>query len=326
MRIFPIIEGAFSIDLVFPTLANQKEKFNTYQHIYQLFSKGYGSELKINLISVSALEARRVLDFYNDMLGTLKTFSLPHEMWRHPLLLRYNFEEALDSCAFRFKEMPNVTTQGYNDYSLTISLVSDFDLVRPLFSSPSEDRYAFNIWIQDNIFSDSGVYSTRKQLYYSVKTRLLSELDLVASDLGKDVTFRANFLPPEKRYIDQSISFSPHYKKTLNYVITTGSTQYTSNSDTSTLDFLNLLKLRENYAPSLFENYFTFLNFNIPSESELSDLSSQNLPFFNSLPNAEVFDISTPLEFRGDLRYPVHLTGTSANLEEEMASMIDVFF
>lgn len=325
MRNFPIIEGASSLDLVFPNMVNQTEKFNTYQHIYQLFSKAYGTEIILQLKSVSALEARRVLDFYNDMLGNLKTFSLPHEMWRHPLIMRLSFESALESCAFRFKEIPKITTQGYDDYNLSIPLVADFDLVRPAFSPPSEFEYAFNIWIQDNIFKGSDLYPFRRQLFYDVKSRLIPELDLVASGLGKKVTFQANFLPPEKRYIDLSLSFPPHYRKTLNYVITAGSTHYTSNSEVSSLDYRNLLKLREAYAPALFENYYIFFDYNLPQEPELTTLSSENLSLFNTLPNAEVINFASVSEFRSDLKYPVLLSGSSINLEEVMATQIDSY-
>ena len=320
-RIFPIVTGSFFFDFAFPDFANQSEDFGSYTHIYQVFSQPYGTKFTLRFNSISALQTRRILEFYDDMIGTVKTFSLPHELWRHPLTIRAQLEESLINCAFRFESPPKVNSDGYDNYNISLSLISDFDTVHPVFASPQFEKFSFNLLTQ--VDSPLIPFETKLDFYTDLKTRLIPDLQSYASSLGKDVDFSLLSLSSEDRFLDYSISFNPSYKKTLNFVVSTGATPYAkAPSDppppVSDFDLNTYNNLSSKYSPSFLDNYYLLLN--LTSEPSLS---GENLYFFSSLPNSQVQPLPSLADFLlppTSLQYPF----SGSNFEQLMSDQIDL--
>lgn len=266
--IFPNIKPE-KINFDFPDLLSQEENFSTGYHKTFLPSRnGWGTDFEFVYNFLTSSEVKTIMNFYNQVKGSWLTFSLPHEIFRHPLSVRYEFELLFTNCAFRFKNSPSIKTEGLDIYSMTLNLVSEIDLEKPWIESPNADNIErINLMVQDNIPKYLDYWNTQ----FSEYENLRSEIETETSKETK-----IYFLSQSQRFLQEILKLSPNYKKTTNVLITGNSISYTGTQSWFPIDQDIFIKVLNYF--NFLENHFYFLRYpssNDPLFQGIKNIASQ---------------------------------------------------
>ena len=287
--IFPNIPPK-KIDFDFPTLLSQKEDFvGGYEKTFLNSSNGWGMTFIFTYKFLDSNQLKEIIQFYKQVRGKWKTFSLPHEIWRHPLPLRAELEVLLKNCAFRFDTEPKISPLKGDVYDLEFKLVTDIDLSNPWLAFPQTDETRVNIIVQDNI-----------PYYYPYWEIQLPEYGRFRKDLAEEISAdtRIYFLGAQERYLLYLFNLPPNYKKITNILFTTNSQSYTGSRDFFLVDRDTYLTVNSRLeglnGKRYIANYLYFITYpeNLPNDPILQDASdlSRNRHSTSSL---EEYAIST---------------------------------